>query len=229
MYNFYKFVHTFNGVNKMNRRLKKSVVYFLYGVAFIFMLVGLLFIDKSQDNISSSGNDYKYVSKDIIEGVDDIPVNVIDNSKIIIGKPYNDEDIKIVRDYYNISDSEETQKNSIIFYQDTYIPSSGVSYGLDNVFDVVAILDGKVTEVKEDDILGNVITIEHDNGIISIYQSIKDFKVKSGDVVKQGDIIASSSSSNISADLGNHLYFELVINGINVDPEDYYGKCIDEI
>lgn len=213
----------------MNRRLKKSVVYFLYGLAFILMIGGLFFIDKSQDGFNSSGEDYKYVSKKIIDSVNDIPVNAIDDNKIVIGKPYNDDNVKIIQDYYNVSDDEETQKNSIIFYQDTYMPSSGVSYGLDSNFDIISILDGKVTEVREDDILGNVISIEHNNGIISIYQSIKDFKVKSGDVVKQGDIIASSSTSNISADLGNHLYFELIINGINVDPEDYYGKCIDEI
>ena len=90
-------------------------------------------------------------------------------------------------------------------------------------------MDGKVTDVKDDDILGNVVTIEHDNGIISSYQSITDIKVKKGDTVKQGDVIAISSTSNISTDLGNHLYFELIINGTNVDPEDYYDKCIDEI
>lgn len=215
----------------MNRRLKKSVVYVLYGLAFIFMLVSLFFIDNSSSKSSfdSSEEEYKYVSQDIFDKVKDIPVNAIEDKKIIINKPYIDESVKIVKNYYSLSDDEETQQNSIIYYQDTYIQSSGVSYGNDNCFDVVAILDGKVTDVKEDDILGNVVTIEHDNGIISSYQSITNIKVKSGDIVKQGDIIANSSTSNISTDLGNHLYFELMINGINVDPEEYYGKYIDEI
>lgn len=214
----------------MHRRLKKSVVYVLYGIAFLFMLGGLFFIDSSsKETITPVSEEYKYVSEDIIDKAKDLPVNVIDDKKVTIIKPYTDTNVKIVKNYYNISDDEKTQENSLIYYEDTYIPSSGVSYGTENTFDVIAILDGKVTDVKDDDILGNVITIEHDNGIISSYQSITDIKVKKGDNVKQGDIIAISSTSNISTDLGNHLYFELMINGANVDPEDYYDKYIDEI
>ena len=109
------------------------------------------------------------------------------------------------------------------------MPSSGVSYGKDSEFDVLAILDGKVIKVSEDDTLGNIITIEHDNGIVSTYESIKDIKVKEGDTVKQGDIIATSSVANISSDLKNHLYFELSIKNDVVNPENYFDKSIDEI
>lgn len=214
----------------MKRRLKKSVVYVLYGFAFVIMLGGLFFIDSSSEKVNlDSSEDYKYVSKDIIDTVKDIPVNVIEDTKVLINKPYNDESVKIVKNYYSVTDDEDTQKNSIIFYENTYLPSSGVSYGNDADFDILAILDGKVLEVREDEILGNVITIEHSNGIVSSYQSVADIRVKADDMVKQGDIIAKSSTSNISTDLGNHLYFELMINGSNVDPEDYFGKCIDEI
>ena len=219
-----------NEVNNMHRRLKKSVVYVLYGIAFLFMLGGLFFIDSSNKYDSAPVNEeYKYVSDDVIEKVNELPVNVSDDKKVTIIRPYTDTNVKIVKNYYNMSDDDATQENSLIFYEDTYIPSSGVSYGADTSFDVVSILDGKVTDVKDDDILGNVVTIEHDNGIISSYQSITDIKIKKGDTVKQGDVIAISSTSNISTDLGNHLYFELIINGTNVDPEDYYDKCIDEI
>ena len=211
----------------MNRRLKKSVVYVLYGLAFLFMIGGLFYIDNSSDYKESSNDDeYRYVSEDVVE--EDIPVNVIEDKSTII-RPYTSESVKIFKNYYSINDDETTQENSLIYYNDTYMPSSGISYGDDDVFDVVAILDGEVVEVKEDDILGNVITIKHDNGIMSSYQSINEVVVKKGDKVKQGSIIAKSGTSNISTDLGNHLYFELMINGVNVDPEDYYDKNIDEI
>lgn len=212
----------------MQRRLKKPIVYGLYGLAFILMLGGLFYIDSVDTDVKleSINEDYEYVSKNILENVTDIPVVA---EEIKINKPFNNPDIKIVKDYYSINDDEETQKNAIIFYEDTYIPSSGVSYGLEEQFEVLSILDGRVKEIKEDDILGNSITIEHDNGIISIYQSITDITVKEGDEVKQGNVIAKSSNSNISSDLGNHLYFELVIDGVNVDPEDYYDKLVKEV
>lgn len=212
----------------MQRRLKKPIVYGLYGLAFILMLGGLFYIDSVDTDVKleSINEDYEYVSKNILENVTDIPVVA---EEIKINKPFNNPDIKIVKDYYSINDDEETQKNAIIFYEDTYIPSSGVSYGLEEQFEVLSILDGRVKEIKEDDILGNSITIEHDNGIISIYQSITDITVKEGDEVKQGNVIAKSGNSNICSDLGNHLYFELVIDGVNVDPEDYYDKLVKEV
>ena len=212
----------------MQRRLKKSVVYVLYGLAFCFMIGGLFFIEKiSKDkSFTPVEEDYQYVSKNILDSDDD-EVPVVANGKTI-NRPYNNENVKIVKDYYDYADDEKTQQNAIIYYEDTYLQSSGISYGLEEQFDVLAILDGTVKEVKEDNLLGNTITIEHENGIVSTYQSISDISVKQGDTVKQGDVIAKSSTSNISADLGNHLYFELIINGANVDPENYYDKTVDE-
>ena len=85
MYILYFFVHTFNEVKYMHRKLKKSVVYVLYGLAFIFMLGGLFYIDSTNDKEAISIiPDNKYVSKDIIDEVDDLPVNASDNKKEII-------------------------------------------------------------------------------------------------------------------------------------------------
>lgn len=211
----------------MQRRLKKRVVYGLYGVAFCFMIGGLFFIESASNksDFSSEEEDYQYVSRNIFEDIE-IPV-IATNDKI--NRPYTDETVKIAKGYYDYLADEESQKNSIIYYENTYMQSSGVSYGKEEQFDVVSILDGTVTEVTEDTTLGNSITIEHDNGIISIYQSITNISVAKGDQVKQGDIIANSSTSNISSDLGNHLYFELIVNGTTVNPENYYDKSIDEV
>ena len=214
----------------MNRRLKKSVIYVLYGLAFIFMLSGLFYIDSTSDYSNSIDNqEYRYVSQDVINNSQDIPVNAEVDKKTVIKRPYTNESVKILKNYYSLLDDETTQENSLIYYNDTYIQSSGISYGGDSTFDVVAIFDGEVINVEEDDILGNIVTIKHDNGIVSSYQSISEIVVKNGDNVKQGSVIAKSGTSNISTDLGNHLYFELIINGVNVDPEDYYDKNIDEI
>ena len=90
-------------------------------------------------------------------------------------------------------------------------------------------MDGKVTSVKEDETLGNVVVIEHDNGIKATYESIKDITVKEGDIVSQGKIIGKSSTSNISKELNNHLYFELSIKDTTVNPEKYFDKSINEI
>lgn len=209
----------------MTRRLKKPVVYSLYGIAFCMLIGGLFLLEMSTNKFSSKEKEYQYVSKTGIEN-DEVPVV---NTKTTLIRPYIDSNVTIVKSYYDYQGSEDEQKESIIYYENTYMPSNGVSYGKNEEFDVIAVLDGKVTSVKEDDTLGNIITIEHDNGIVSTYESIKDIKIKEGDTVKQGDVIAKSSTSNISSDLNNHLYFELSINNQTVNPENYFDKSIEEI
>ena len=146
-----------------------------------------------------------------------------------IERPYKDTDIKILKNYYDYKGDEESQINSIIVYNNTYLQNSGICYGGKDKFDVTAILDGKVTDVKNDETLGTIVQIEHENNIISVYQSLSDVKVKVGDTVSQGDIIASSGENNLNKDLGTHLYFELIVNGQNVNPENYFDKTINEI
>ena len=209
----------------MNRRLKRPVVYSLYVLGFGLLLGGIILLEVNSNKLDSKNPDYQYVSKTGITR-EDIPVV---NTKTTIIRPYTDSDVKIVKNFYNYQGTEDEQKESIIYYQDTYMPSSGVSYGKDAEFDVVSILDGKVTKVSNDDTLGNIITIEHDNGIVSTYESIRDITVKEGDTVKQGEKIAKSSTANITSDLKNHLYFELSIKEKIVNPEDYFDKSIDEI
>ena len=209
----------------MTRRLKRPVVYSLYAIGISMLIGGIVLLEISSKKLDSKNPDYQYVSKTGITR-EDIPVV---NTKTTIIRPYTDSDVKIVKNYYNYQGTEDEQKESIIYYEDTYIPSSGVSYGKDEVFDVVAILDGKVTKVSNDDTLGNIVTIEHENGIVSTYESIKDITIKEGDTVKQGDKLATSSTANITSDLKNHLYFELSVKEQIVNPEDYFDKSIDEI
>lgn len=208
-----------------NRRIKRPVLYGIY--AFIFVAVlGILYMVDSFMNKTTFNNDenYDYVSDTVIE--DDVPVV---STKEILIRPYTDASVTIKKDYYDYKATSEKQENAIIFYQNTYIQNSGVAYASNNVFDVVAVLDGTVNDVKEDELLGKIIEIKHDNNVISVYQSLSEVKVKKGDTVTQGMVIGKSGTSNISKDLGNHLHFELIINGSNVNPESYYDKNISEL
>lgn len=209
----------------MKRQLKKSVVYGLYALSFALLIGGVTFLGIATTK-ETNNNKEKYVSKGILDYESEVKVV---NTNDVIMRPYKDDNIKIVKNYYDYKSEAEKQEESLILYEDTYMQSSGVSYSNGDLFDVVAILDGTVKEVKEDSLLGNVITIEHENGIISIYQSVDNILIKSGDIVTSGQILAKSATSNISTDLGNHLYFELIVNGACVNPEDYYNKAINEL
>lgn len=208
----------------MKRQLKKSVVYSLYAISFVMLISGVgILLSVLKKGVTPT---YEYVSKGILDYQENIKVV---NSGESITRPYTETNMNLVKGYYDYKAESQSQEKSLIYYEDTYIQSSGVSYSNGSAFDVVSVLPGTVKEVKEDDTLGNVITIEHANGIVSIYQSVSDILVKAGDQVMNGQKLAKSSTSNISKELENHLYFELVINGECVNPEEYYDKTVNEI
>lgn len=208
----------------MKRRLKKSVSYCLYGLALVLLLVGVGLIGMITSGTTTEA--YDYVSKGILDEEQEVEVVSIDTT---INRPYSDAEVKIVKSYYDYKADAEEQKKSLLFYENTYMQSTGVAYSKGSAFDVISILSGTVTEVTTDETVGNSITIEHDNGITSVYQSIADILVKKGDTVTQGDKIATTSTSNISSKLENHLYFELIVNDECVNPENYYDKKMSEV
>lgn len=205
------------------RRLKKPVVYALYGLVFVAVF-GAIFSIESATTPTLKKPEIEYVSKTIIE--DNQPVVAINN---IIKRPYNNENIKIIKDYYDFKDESVEQENSIIYYEDTYLQSSGVSYGSGESFEVISILDGTVTSVSENELLGNIVEVDHGNGIIGYYQSLSDVVVKKGDTVVQGQTLGKSGFSNIAKDLNDHLNFELSIKGQLVNPENYYDRNISDL
>ena len=203
-------------------RLKKWVIYSLYSLSFVAVL-GTIYLLETM-SVDKSFDDNTYVNDIIIE--EEVPV--VNTSEIIV-KPFLSEDIKVVRNFYNYQGSEKKKKNALIHYDNTYIPNSGVDYQGKEAFDVVTILDGKVSKVMENNLLGKIIEITHDNNLISVYQSLGEVNVKEGDSVVQGQIIGKTGEANIALELGNHLHFELIHNGKNVNPEEYYDKQLDEL
>jgi stage II sporulation protein Q len=208
MYKYFVFGKTLNEVKKMeNRRLRKSAVYLLYSLGFV-LLVGVAYLIEGVFTRNNLDSDTRYVNDTILE--DKVKPVIAADTKIL--RPYKDENIKILKDYYDYQADEKSQINSILVYNNTYLQNTGICYGGKEEFEVTSVLDGKVTDIKEDDVLGTTVQIEHDNNIISVYQSLKDVKVKVGDTVAQGDVIASAGQNNLNKDLGTHLYFELIID-----------------
>ena len=206
-------------------KLKKPAVLLLGSISLFAFLGAMFAFEKTFFENALEEKDFDYVSQTIFE--DDVPV--VNTTPTII-RPYTNTNVKIVKDFYDYQADEEKQQNSIIYYESTYLQNSGISYGgVEEVFDVVTILDGKVTSIKEDNTLGKIVEVRHSNDMISVYQSLSEVTVKENDEIKQGTIIGKSGSSNISKELNNHLHFELIIKGQIVNPENYYDKKVDEL
>ena len=137
----------------------------------------------------------------------------------------------IEKKFYDFNASTKDQEAALVFYNNTYQPNTGIDLTMKDgeTFDVVAALSGTVTKVNEDSVLGNVIEIEHDKGVVTQYQSVKDINVKVGDQVKQGQVIAKAGQSLFNEKAGTHVHFEIRKDGVAVNPSDYFNKPLSAL
>lgn len=72
---------------------------------------------------------------------------------------------------------------------------------------------------------GKHIIINHGFGYSSIYAHLSNFNVRVGQKVQRGDIIGFVGNTGTS--VANHLHYEIKLNGVNVDPVNYYFEDLN--
>ncbi len=87
---------------------------------------------------------------------------------------------------------------------------------------IVSSNKGEVIFSDENGIYGNNIIISHGLGVYSIYGHCSSFKVQKGDIVKKGDVIATTGISGLA--LGDHVHFGILVQGIEVRPAEWMDK-----
>ena len=84
---------------------------------------------------------------------------------------------------------------------------------------IKATADGKVTFSGYSGGYGYVVKMSHGNGIQTIYGHCSKLYVSAGEKVEAGEVIAAVGSTGNST--GNHLHFEVRVNGQEVNPQNY--------
>lgn len=210
----------------IKRKLKQLTVPAIYTLALLVFTTSLYFVQKAVNRQTfESNDDMEYVDKEIVNDNIYVPVVVETN---IITKPYLNEEVTLNKSFYDMNSETETQENSIIFYENTYIQNSGVDYKHSEPFEVISILDGTVIEVTDNEILGTTVKIRHENDLISTYQSLSELNVKVDDTITRGQVIGKSGTCKLY-NTDSNLHFELTHQGKNVNPELYYNKSTDEL
>lgn len=90
---------------------------------------------------------------------------------------------------------------------------------------IYAAAAGRVVRVGPWSGYGNVVVIDHGQGIETRYGHLSGFTVRPGAVVHAGDQIARMGSTGRST--GNHLHFEVRINGRAVNPQPFLEASAD--
>ena len=106
------------------------------------------------------------------------------------------------------------------FYR-TLQPHQGIDYSVPEGTRIFATADGVVKEVtRGTSTLGKTLTIDHKNGYMTTFCHLLQAKVRKGEKVRRGDIIALSGNTGLS--LAPHLHYEVRKDGIRVDPTHYF-------
>ena len=129
--------------------------------------------------------------------------------------------VKVIQDYYDVSADAATRENALLVFNQTYSTSNGISIAINSEpFKVLAALSGEVTEVKLDKFAGNTITLTHEGGYTTRYTSVGDIVVQEGDIVAQGEPIATTIENEYNPAAGIHLHFEVLKDGEYMNPRD---------
>ncbi len=90
---------------------------------------------------------------------------------------------------------------------------------------ILAAAKGKVSFVGRKSGYGNVVEIDHGNGMLTRYAHMSAFETKVGKTVEAGEPIGAIGSTGRST--GPHLHFEVRINGRAVNPRPFLERAPD--
>lgn len=216
-----------NQSSRWKKVLKKRWVYpAVYLACAALLISGIVWFQTANKNIADKPNVSENPNDLLGHDPDGEAIEVTQSFEDIAYPLENQDDVEVVTEFFDINASAEEQEMALVANGNKYHPNLGLDFAAKDgsEFEVLAALSGKVTAVRDDSLLGNVIEIDHENGVATIYQSIKDIKVKVGDNVKQGDVLATSGTSQLNKAAKNHLHFEIRKDSTAMNPLNFFGQ-----
>ncbi|MBU3805559.1 MAG: peptidoglycan DD-metalloendopeptidase family protein [Candidatus Fournierella pullistercoris] len=84
---------------------------------------------------------------------------------------------------------------------------------------IYAAHDGRISSTTGHWTYGNVVMVDNGDGVTTLYAHMSSIAATVGQQVKKGDVIGYVGSTGRST--GNHLHFEVRINGVRQNPRNY--------
>ncbi|MFT3706957.1 MAG: M23 family metallopeptidase [Archangium sp.] len=100
-------------------------------------------------------------------------------------------------------------------------PHDGIDLAAPAGQPVKTAANGTVIFAGEQKGYGLIVIVEHEDGLITLYAHNRDLRVKTGQKVRPGQVVATVGDSGKTS--GPHLHFEVRREGVPVDPLDFLG------
>lgn len=205
------------------RKLKGFVLPTLYMLITISIFTSIIFLGSS---VNLKNKNYDYGINALKENVESVIVEDTVTTSTI-SSPVDENKASIEIHFYNKEDEEKGQQQSLIYYENTYLPNTGVIYTSNESFEVKNVFDGKVTDILDDEFFGKYVVIEHTNNVRTYYYGLDEIEVSVGDEISSGEMIGMSKVNSIINNKNSFL-LEVYYNNKLVDPEDFIGSKITD-
>lgn len=97
---------------------------------------------------------------------------------------------------------------------------AGMDFAAEKGTDIFATGDARVSSAGYDSGYGLCVVLDHGYGYVTRYAHMSKMHVKAGQTVRRGDRIGEVGSTGKST--GNHLHYEVILNGQVQNPANYY-------
>ena len=212
--------------SKVTDFVKRNAYYlaFVLCLSLLVIITVALVMTGSRNNSVDTGSDNQISQEDnnIIDSEVNGDIGGDDNkveeeptvSVILFDMPV--EGGSIIKDYVSTS----------VVYNQTlglYTGHKAIDFGAQEGAKVFCVYNGVVEKIETSKVNGTSVTIDHGNGLKSVYNSIETIDgLVEGATLSRGDVIGEVSTNNKTEYLdGAHLHFEVLENGEKVDPNKY--------
>lgn len=205
------------------RKLKGFVLPTVYLLITISIFTGIILLGS---NFTLSDKDYNYSTPTLNGNVESVIVeDTIASNKI--ESPIEEGKAEVRVHFYSKDAEEDRQQNSLIYYENTYLPNTGVLYTSAESFNVLSVFSGKVTEILDDEFFGKCVVVKHTSSIRTHYYGIDEIEVAVGDELTSGAVIGISKTNEIMNNKKSFL-LEVYYNNELIDPETFIGTKVTD-
>ena len=199
---------------------KRNLFYGLLGLSLAVLMVSALYLEEikkqeSAENVFQSREVLSLPVVSVQEQVIELPMRV--NANLLVG-------------YFDSSKSEDELMKAVTEFEGVWRPSQSVCYGFSNkVFEITAMISGKVTDIYQDELMGKCVEVDSGQGLVITYQSLSQTNVVLNQEVAQFDLIGLAGENSYHSDLGVHAQITAHLNGRLIDPESLIECKISDL
>ena len=213
--------------NKAVNFLRKNVYYFVFILSLALLsIITVALVATNENSSSGSSND------NVIEQPDDSANS--GNEQETPGENLNppvEEDntptvtVLVFEMPVNGTILKEYVGASVVYNQTLglYTGHKAIDFLADEGAEVKCSYDGVIESVTTSNLEGTTITIDHGNNLKTVYNSVEPVEnLTEGQSVSKGEVIATVALNNRTEYKdGAHLHFEVIENGVKIDPNKY--------